>query len=84
MALNAFLTIVATKQGMGQEVHYFTIVLKNANIASIDFQSPNNKHPDLMKFDPHEQIAMTYEEIRWTWVQGGIEHSDSWRENVGV
>jgi type VI secretion system secreted protein Hcp len=70
------------KRGMGAEVHHFLIKLTNANIASISFRMPNNKHPDLMKFAEYEEIAFTYERIEWTWIDGGIMAADSWAEPV--
>jgi type VI secretion system secreted protein Hcp len=68
--------------GTGQEVQHFTVKLTNANIASIAFRMPNNKHPDLMKFAEYEEIAFTYQKIAWTWVDGGIEAEDDWEAPV--
>lgn len=68
--------------GIGQEVQHYTIGLKNANIASINFRMANNKHPDLMKFAEYEEIAFTYEAITWTWNNGGITATDSWEAPV--
>jgi len=64
--------------GTGQEVQHYTVKLTNANIASIAFRMPNNKHPDLMKFSEYEEIAFTYQKISWTWVDGGITAEDDW------
>jgi type VI secretion system secreted protein Hcp len=64
--------------GVGQEVQHFTIKLINANIASMDFRMANMKHPELQKFAEYEEVAMTYEEINWTWTDGGITAEDSW------
>src|SRR6476661_4498086 len=58
--------------GTGTEVQHYTVKLTNANIASIAFRIPNNKHPDLMKFAEYEEIAFTYQKIEWTWNDGGI------------
>ena len=73
---------ISAKTGSGAEVQHFTVKLENANIASIDFQMANNKHPDLMKFAEYENISFTYEKITWTWKQGGIEAEDSWAAPV--
>ena len=56
--------------------------LTNANIASIAFRMPNNKHPDLMKFTEYEEIAFTYQKISWTWTDGGITAEDDWEAPV--
>ena len=64
--------------GTGVEVNNFTVKLTNANIASIDFRMANIRHPDLVKFNEWEEIAMTYQKIEWTWNDGGITAGDDW------
>ena len=66
----------------GAEKQHFTIKLTNANIASIAMRLPNNKHPDLMKFETYEEIAFTYQKIEWTWMDGGITAMDDWESPV--
>ena len=73
---------IKASSGVGSEVQHFTVVLTNANIASIDFRQPNIRHPDLAKFAEYENISFTYEKITWTWTQGGIESEDSWAAPV--
>jgi type VI secretion system secreted protein Hcp len=68
--------------GTGTEVQHYTVKLLNANIASIDFRMPNNKHPDLMKFAEYEDVAFTYQKITWTWNDGGITAEDDWESPV--
>jgi type VI secretion system secreted protein Hcp len=68
--------------GTGAEVQHYTVKLKNANIASIAFRMANNKHPDLMKFAEYEEVAFTYEQIDWTWNDGGLSATDSWEAPV--
>ena len=62
----------------GAEQQHYTVKLVNANIASIAARMPNNKHPDLMKFETYEEIAFTYQKIIWTWTEGGITAEDDW------
>lgn len=62
----------------GSEKQHYTVRLTNANIASINFRMPNNKHPDLMKFAEYEEVAFTYQKIEWTWSDGGITADDDW------
>jgi type VI secretion system secreted protein Hcp len=66
----------------GAEKQHYTIKLTNANIASMHFVMPNNKHPDLMKFSEYEEIAFTYQKIEWTWMDGGITAQDDWEAPV--
>lgn len=68
--------------GSGVEVQHYTVKLTNANIASIAFRMPNNKHPDLMKYAEYEEVAFTYQKIGWTWVDGGISSEDDWEAPV--
>jgi type VI secretion system secreted protein Hcp len=68
----------AAGSGTGVESQHYTVKLVNANIASIDFRMPNNKHPDLMKFAEYEEVAFTYQKIIWTWNEGGITAEDDW------
>lgn len=66
--------------GTGTEIQHYTVVLINANIASIDFRQLNIRDTNLVKFAEYEEIAMTYEKITWTWTDGGITADDSWLE----
>jgi type VI secretion system secreted protein Hcp len=66
----------------GVEKQHYTVKLTNANIASISSRMPNNKHPDLMKFETYEEVAFTYQKIEWTWVDGGITAMDDWESPV--
>ncbi|HTO92216.1 MAG TPA: Hcp family type VI secretion system effector [Candidatus Sulfotelmatobacter sp.] len=68
--------------GTGQEKQHYTVELTNANIASIAFRMPNNKHPDLAKYAEYEEVAFTYQKITWTWKDGGITASDDWEAPV--
>ncbi len=68
--------------GTGQEVQHYSIKLINANIASITFRMPNNKHPDLMKFAEYEEVAFTYQKIIWTWNDGGVQAEDDWESPI--
>jgi type VI secretion system secreted protein Hcp len=68
--------------GVGAEVNHYSVRLINANIASISFRMPNNKHPELMKFAEYEEVAFTYQKIIWTWNEGGITSEDDWESPV--
>ncbi len=73
---------IKAASGGGVEVQHYTIKLTNANIASIAFRMPNNKHPELMRFAEYEEIAFTYQKIVWTWNDGGITADDDWESPV--
>lgn len=67
-------------QSTGLEMNHWQIKLTNAAFASYEIQTPNNKHPDLMKFETYEDWSMVFEKIEITWVQGGITGSDNWAD----
>src|SRR5690606_27742339 len=62
----------------GQEVQYYTIELRNANIAGIRAEMLNNKYPENMQHKEREHVSFTYQKIIWTWVDGGITAEDDW------
>ena len=64
--------------GAGSEVQNFTVTLTNARVASIDFRQANIRQPDLVKLAEYEEVALTYQKIEWTWMQGNIMAADDW------
>ncbi len=66
----------------GQEVQNYTIVLTNANIASISTDMMNNATDVGSKLAVMETIAFTYQKIQWTWNDGGITSGDDWSRPV--
>jgi type VI secretion system secreted protein Hcp len=70
--------VKAVSTGPGSEVQNFTVKLTNASIASVEFQQPNIRHPDLAKFAEYEVVSLTYQKIEWTWTAGGITAVDDW------
>jgi type VI secretion system secreted protein Hcp len=61
----------------GAEVQHFTITLKNARITGIHHVMPNNKDPELTRLNAYEQVSFSYDEITWTWTDGGLTATDS-------
>ena len=68
--------------GTGAEFQNYTVKLHNAAIASIAMRMLNDKDPALVKFAPYEEIAFTYQQIDWTWNDGGITAQDDWESPV--
>ena len=66
----------------GLEVHYLTILLTNAAVASIDMQMPNNRHVDLTALETFENVSFTYQKIEWTWVETNTTVVDEWRASI--
>ena len=73
---------IRPQTGVGGEVQHFTVKLTNANIASIEFRQANIKNPELSKFAEYEEIGLTYQNIEWTWNDGGITAEDDWEARV--
>lgn len=62
--------------------HYFTTKLVDANIVSMKEWFPITIDPAKEQFVHLEDIAFTYNEIRWVWEIDGIETMDSWKERA--
>lgn len=61
----------------GQEVQHYTIDLVNARIVGIKTEMLNNKYPENMAHAVREKVSFVYQQIVWTWVDGGISAEDS-------
>lgn len=70
---------VRAAAGIGAETMIYTITLGDAAIASIATVMPNNKDAALAKLEPYEEVAFTYQQIAWTWVDGAITAQDDLR-----
>lgn len=67
--------------GSGVEKQHYSVKLTNARIVDISFHMLNNKNPDLTRYAEYEEIAFTYEKIKWIWVDGGIVTEGDWGTN---
>jgi type VI secretion system secreted protein Hcp len=65
----------------GTEQQYFTYTLKNARISSFRTWAPNKQDPAATPYLPSSEVAFTYESFTWTYVDGGVEHTDDWITN---
>jgi len=63
----------------GAEEHYFTHVMENAIIVAIKPYVPVVFLKENEPYRQMEQVAFTYEKIKWTWEPDGIESEDSWK-----
>ena len=65
--------------GEGSEEHFFTVVLENGYIIGVNQLSEDaimggESAPPMM-----EEIAFVFQEITWTYENGGATHKDSWK-----
>jgi type VI secretion system secreted protein Hcp len=66
----------------GMEEQFYTVELINASISDIRFEMLNNKYPENMQHKEREHISFCYQQIIWTWVDGGITAEDHWEAPV--
>jgi type VI secretion system secreted protein Hcp len=66
----------------GQEVQHFTVELLNASIAGIRHEMLNNKYPENMQHKEREHVSFCYQQITWTWTEGGVTAEDDWETPV--
>jgi len=65
----------------GSEEIYFTHILENVRIISINTIMPDANNQKNEQNKHMERIALRYEKITWRFEEGNIEYSDSWKEN---
>ena len=60
----------------GQEYQYYTVELVNAQIAGIS--QFNSSDQEFITLRARETISLVYDQIIWTWQDGGVTAEDSW------
>ncbi len=64
----------------GTEVEYFRHTLEGVKVTSVGPRMENVKDSDKERYPHLEQVAIRYQKITWTYLDGNIEFSDSWAE----
>ncbi|MND84919.1 Major exported protein [compost metagenome] len=62
----------------GKEVEYFWALLEGVKVVSVSPKMHDIKDPTKEKHNHLEQVALRYEKIIWTYVDGHITTEDSW------
>lgn len=62
----------------GAERNYYTIILTNAHIVSIQQEMLNNKNPDFQSYPAREHVTFVYEGIEWVHPTSGNYFSAPW------
>jgi type VI secretion system secreted protein Hcp len=65
--------------GTGSEQQHYTVKLEGARVVGIRQRMPNNKNPELMRFETYEEVTFSYQSIEWIWIDGGISAKGSVR-----
>jgi type VI secretion system secreted protein Hcp len=67
--------------GDGTTQHFFTVKISNGRVGSQKLVNtwtrPGDPHAEPMQ----EEVTFVFQEITWTYVDGGIEHLDSWTQS---
>ncbi len=67
--------------GDGTTEQFFTVEIKQGNVASVKQYVPITIHPESANDPPSEEVAFVFRDIIWTFTNGGIQHHDSWAGN---
>lgn len=69
--------------GSGEEQQYFTVMLQNAMLVKIESWVPDVLDKQNAQYGNMENLWFTYEVIRWTWEEDGIEYEEHWDPQGG-
>lgn len=64
----------------GMEEEYFNVVLENVKVCHVVPIMFDTKDPDFEKHGHIEHVGLRYEKITWNYVDGNIQHTDSWKD----
>jgi type VI secretion system secreted protein Hcp len=67
--------------GDGTTQQFFTIDISEGRIAGIKRIVPNCIDPASSSEPPLEEVSLVFHTITWTYEDGGVQHTDNWREN---
>ncbi|HET7649524.1 MAG TPA: type VI secretion system tube protein TssD [Gammaproteobacteria bacterium] len=67
--------------GTGEESLYFTVLMQNAQIVKVESWVPDALDKANAVYGYMENVWFTYEMIRWTWQEDGIEYEENWGAN---
>ena len=62
----------------GTEIHTYTVLLEKGYVSEVREEQWSDQ-PDQSQFSPlMERVSFVFQDITWTWVDGGATHKDSW------
>jgi len=68
--------------GDGTAQQFFTVEIAEGRINSIKRVSPDTIDPASASEPPTEEVGFVFHTITWTYEDGGIVHTDNWREGA--
>ena len=69
---------LGTAGGQGVETLTYELKLTNAFVAEMGFEMPNNKNPELQRYENLVKVSVVYQKIEGTWKLGNKIWSDDW------
>ena len=64
----------------GSEKPYFTHTFEKVRICSVQAIMRNVKDPGNDRYVHMEEVSLRYEKVTWLFIEGTIQHDDSWFE----
>jgi type VI secretion system secreted protein Hcp len=68
--------------GDGTTEQFFTVTIAEGRVAGIKRVSPNTIDPASAVEPPTELVSFVFHTITWEYTNGGITHTDNWREGT--
>lgn len=68
--------------GDGTTEQFFTVEIAEGRVSHIKRVSPDAIDPASSQEPPTEEVGLVFHTITWTYEDGGVEHTDSWRESA--
>lgn len=64
----------------GSEKEYFQHELEDVKVTAVSPIMHNVKDMDKERYPHLEEVCLRYAKIKWVYMEGGLEYSDSWNE----
>jgi len=68
--------------GDGTTQQFFTVEIAEGRVAGIERTSPDTIDPASSAEPPTEEVSLVFHTITWTYEDGGVTHTDNWREGA--
>lgn len=68
----------------GMEEEYFNVLLETVKVCHVVPVMFDTKDPEFERHGHIEHVGLRYEKITWNYVDGNIQHVDSWKERKSV
>lgn len=67
--------------GDGTTEQFYTVEIKEGNVASVKQLVENTLDAAAVNKPPLEEVTFVFRTIKWTFMNGGVTHEDSWSGN---